>query len=264
MEERYTVVEGPQRSLDCFVVLPDTAKGRSPAVVVIHEIFGADPHVRDVARRFAREGFVAAAPNLFTGPYHRLLSPENVRLAMQALAQAPPDLRKDPGRFAEFAASRPPEERPVLEAFGQVTSAPVQQGFALDLVAVTRYLRGLPQVDPARVGAVGFCFGGTMAGLLATVDPELRTAVIFYGHAPPTDAIPRIRAKVLGLYGSEDGGITTGVPDLAREMAAAGKSFEYRIYEGARHAFFNDTRPTYYHASSAIDAWPRVLAFLRA
>lgn len=229
-------------------------------MVVIHEIFGVDQHIRDVARRFAAQGYVAAAPNLFTGEMQALLTPANVALAMQAFAQAPPDLRRDPAKFAAFTASQPPERRTILEAFGKVSNPAVLTGFARDLLAVARQLRTLPEVDPSRVGSVGFCFGGAMSALLATVDAELRAAVIFYGRNPPLEDVPRIHASVLGLYGAEDPGITGTVPELAEAMKRSGKNFEYHVYAGAKHAFFNDTRPSY-HEVSAKDAWERVLAF---
>jgi carboxymethylenebutenolidase len=263
--EREAKVRTEGRELDVYLALPPGGRPgeRHPAVVVIHEIFGPDAHIRDVAQRFAKLGYVAAAPDLFSGELHDLLTPANVRLAMQAFATAPPDLRRDPSKLAAFAETQPAERRPILLAFGRIGSPSVQEGFARDLHAVTQYLRTLPEVDPRRVGSVGFCFGGAMSARLATVDPDLRAAVIFYGQNPPLDAVPNIRASVLGLYGGEDPGITQTVPQFAEAMAAAGKQFEYHVYPGAKHAFFNDTRPSY-HKESADDAWPRVVAFFRS
>ena len=261
--ERTVQVPCPSRSIDCFLAFPSEASGQHPAVVVIHEIFGTDDHIRDVARRFAALGYVAAAPNLFSGEVQKVLTPENIGWAMQAFSKAPPELRRDPTLFASFAQSQPPERRPILQAFGMVTSPAAQSGFALDLRAVTQYLRTLPEVDPARIGSVGFCWGGAMSARLATMDPDLKAAVIFYGQNPPMDDIPRIRASVLGLYGSEDPGITSTVPDLASAMKKVGKSFDSHVYAGARHAFFNDTRPNY-HEASAKDAWIRVQRFFAA
>jgi carboxymethylenebutenolidase len=249
------------RELEGYLARPSTGSGRWPAVVIVHEIFGLDAHIRDVARRFAREGYVALAPNLFTGEIQSLLTPANIGLAMQSFAQAPPDLRRDPAKLAAFAATQPAERRPILEAFGNVSSPTVQAGYAQELLAAADYLRGLPEVDPARVVAVGFCFGGAMSARLATVDAKLAAAVIFYGQNPPLDDVPKIRARVLGLYGGEDSGITSTVPQLAEAMARAGRSFTSRVYPGAKHAFFNDTRASNYHAASAEDAWHRLLAF---
>ncbi len=263
LSEQEVEIKGPRRSFDCFRVFPESRSGKRPAVVVIHEIFGTDAHIRDVARRFASLGYVAAAPNLFSGEVQKVLTPENIGLAMRAFANAPPELRRDPSLFASFAQSQPPDLRPILYAFGTVTSPAAQAGFALDLAAVSRYLRSLPEVDPARIGSVGFCFGGAMSARFATADPDLRAAVIFYGQNPPLEDVPKIGASVLGLYGGEDPGITSTVPDLAAAMKKAGKSFDYHVYPGARHAFFNDTRPNY-HAESAKDAWIRVRRFFAA
>jgi carboxymethylenebutenolidase len=258
---RDVLVRTPTREIECYLEMPSSEPASSPAVVVIHEIFGVDGHIRDVARRFAEQGYVAAAPNLFTGETQVLLTPANIAVAMQAFAQAPPDLRRDPSQLAAFAASQPSERRAILEAFAKVSSPSVQAGFAEDLLAVTRYLRSLPEVDARRIGSVGFCFGGAMSARLATVDPELKAAVIFYGQNPPLADVPRIRAALLGLYGGEDPGITGTVPQLADAMKSAGLRFEHHVYPGARHAFFNDTRASNYHAASAKDAWTRVLAF---
>ncbi len=249
------------RELDAYLARPRPAAGRQPAVVVIHEIFGLDEHQRDVARRFAQQGYVAVAPNLFTGELQALLTPANIALAMQSFAQAPPELRRDPTKLAAFAATQPAERRPILEAFGRVSSPSAQAGFGRDLLAVTQYLRGLPEVDPARLGSIGFCFGGAMSARLATVDPKLAAAVIFYGQNPPLEEVPKIHARLLGLYGADDPGITSTVPQLAEAMARAGRSFTSHVYPGAKHAFFNDTRASNYHAASAEDAWRRVLAF---
>jgi carboxymethylenebutenolidase len=255
-------VPGEGRSLDAWLARPESPTGPRPAVIVIHEIFGADPHIRSVADRFAREGYVAIAPNLFSGELLSVLTPANVALAMKALSGAPPDLRRNPEKMASFAAGQPPEVRPVLTALGSVSTPEAHAGFARDLLAVARHLRTLPGVEPRRTGSVGFCFGGGMSARLATLDPELRAAVIFYGQNPPLADVPKIHAALLGLYGAEDPGITDTVPELASAMAQAGKSFRSHVYPGAKHAFFNDARPMY-HRESAEDAWERVLTFFR-
>jgi carboxymethylenebutenolidase len=262
-DERDVKVRCESREIDAYLARPDGTGTRHPAVIVIHEIFGPDAHIRDVTRRFAGLGYVALAPDLFTGDLHTVLTPPNIALAMKAFATAPPDLRRDPAKLAAFAESQPPEYRPILEAMGRISAPPVQEGFARDLRSAAQYLRALPEVDPKRVGSVGFCFGGAMSARLATVDPELRAAVIFYGQNPPTEAVPAIHARVLGLYGEEDPGISQTIPGFAETMKAAGKSFDYHVYPGAKHAFFNDTRPMY-HAESARDAWERVQAFFAA
>ncbi len=251
---------GHQRTLDATLVRPPGDHPIRGAVIVVHEIFGLDDHHRDVAGRFAAAGYVALAPNLFTGELARLLTPERVNAAMNAMRNAPPELRRDPSQFRAYAESQPTELRPVLQAFAQVTSPEAQDGFARDLSECLTTLTKQPGVPADRIGAVGFCFGGAVVARFATLEPRLRAAVIFYGQNPPLDRAPQIRASVLGIYGSEDPGITTTVPEFAEAMRAAGKQFEHHVYPGAKHAFFNDRRPNY-HEASAHDAWPRVLDF---
>ena len=103
--------------------------------------------------------------------------------------------------------------------------------------------------------------GGALSVRLAAAGAPLAACVIFYGAAPPFERIPHIRCPVLGLYGGEDRGITDGVPSFAEEMQKAGKSFEYHVYPGAAHAFFNDTRAEVYREDAAKDAWQRTLSF---
>lgn len=111
-----------------------------------------------------------------------------------------------------------------------------------------------------KVGAIGFCTGGTLAGLLACHDPELGAAAIFDGGAPPESKLRNIQCPVAGFYGALDKQITGGVPGFAAAMTKTHKSFEVHIYDGARRAFFNDTRPSY-DPRAARDAFTHVLAF---
>ncbi len=104
--------------------------------------------------------------------------------------------------------------------------------------------------------------GGAVSGYyLATLSADLRAAVILYGQNPTLECVPNIRARVFGIYGGEDQRITENVPELEQAMKEAGKSFEYCIYPGALHAFFNYTRNNY-REEAARDAWRRVLGFL--
>jgi carboxymethylenebutenolidase len=201
-------------------------RGKFPAVIVIHENRGLNDHTRDVARRFAAEGFVALAPDLLSrkGGTGTMASPDKAREALSTL--------------------------PVEDAI-------------TDLKAGLAYLDRHAKVRRGRLGSVGFCWGGARSFMLAAEEPRLlRAAVVFYGSAPPPDKLVQVRCPVLGLYGERDERITSRVPEVAEALKRSGKQFEYKIYTGAGHAFFNDTGERY-NAEAAKDAWGRALAFLR-
>jgi carboxymethylenebutenolidase len=198
---------------------------KHPGVLVIHENRGLNDHTRDVARRFAAEGFVALAPDI--------------------LAR-----KGGTGSFASPDAAR--------EAIGTVSP---EQAIA-DLKSGLAFLDAHARVEKGRLGSVGFCWGGARSFLLAAESERLKAAVVFYGSAPPPEKIAAVRVPVLGLYGATDERITSKVPETAEMMKKAGKSYDYKIYEGAGHAFFNDTGERY-DAAAAKDAWPRAVAFLR-
>ncbi len=260
MIDRQVRFPGKGRELDGYLALPGGA-GRRPAVVVIQEIWGLDEHIREVARRLAGEGYVALAPDLYTGELRQVMARDRIVAAMTFLRQAPPEIQRDPSRIEALIAERPAEEQPGLRALLRVMGPAQREAFALDLVAALAFLGSLPEVDSGRLASLGFCLGGGLSARLATLAPELACCVIFYGENPPLEEVPRIQAAVLGLYGGEDSRITDRVPEFVEAMRRAGKSLEHHVYAGAAHAFFNDTRPSH-HPEAAADAWRRVLDFL--
>ncbi len=252
---------GEGREVEAVLTIPE-ARQPLPAVVIVHEIWGLSPHIRDVAGRLARRGYVALAPDLYTGELREAMKPENIGAGMQLLRQAPPEVQRDPSKLGPLLAERTPAEQEAVRTLVRVMSPRQQRDFAGDLLGSTRYLRRRSEVDGSRVAAVGFCMGGGLVALLATLDSELRAAVVFYGANPPLEDVPKIRASVLGLYGGEDHRVTDTVPELEDAMRKAGGRFEQHVYPGAMHAFFNDTRPQVYHQASAQDAWERLTDFL--
>lgn len=254
-------VPGMERTLEAYLALPPGGKGPYPGVVVVHEIFGPDAHIRSVAERFADAGYAAMAPNLFTGEIQRLLTPSAVATSMMFLRSLPPEVQRDPVAIRSKVHERPAEERKALEAMLRIQDPAQQRTFGEDLVEVAETLRRRPEVDPKLVGALGFCFGGSMTGLLACLDPHLAAAVIFYGQNPPAGLIPSIRCPVLGHYGGDDRRITDTVPTLVKEMAEADVPFDHYVYPGAPHAFFNDSRAELYRPEAARLAWDRTLRF---
>jgi carboxymethylenebutenolidase len=251
--------KGGDREMEGYLALPEGG-GTSPALIVIQEIWGLVDHIREVARRFAEEGYVALAPDLYTGEWREVMSAERIAAGLAFLRSAPQEVQRDPSKLESALSERPQEERDAIKILATVTSPNQRFRFAEDLLGAVDYLKSRTEVDGDRIGSIGFCMGGAVSGYLAALSPELRAAVIFYGQNPPLERVPDIQARVLGIYGGEDHRITDTVPELAEAMERAGKSFEYHIYPGAPHAFFNDARG-HYREEAARDAWRRVLAF---
>jgi len=198
---------------------------QAPGLVVVHENRGLVEHIKDVARRLAKVGYVALAPDLASheGGTERFSDPAQVTAVL--------------GR------------------------TPVDQLVGM-LVAAVHDLRSHPFVRADRLGAIGWCFGGGMVWRLVTRSPELRAAVPFYGPNPPLEDVPRIRAAVLGIYGELDQRINQGIPALREALQRAGVVHEIVVYPGADHAFFNDTG-TRYNPQAARQAWERALEWFR-
>ena len=262
LQDQMISFSGGGRDLEGYLVVPEQS-GPRPAVVVIHEIWGLDQHIQDVARRFAAQGYVALAPDLYTGEWHEAMKPENITAGMLFLRQASPEVQRDPAKMAATLATRSPAEQRALRTLMRVMSPDQRATFAVELAGAVRYLRTRPDVNGAYVATLGFCMGGGLAIGVATEVPDLWKTIIFYGENPPLERVPAIHARVLGLYGGQDRRITDGVPEFHQAMEALGKPFTYKVYGGAQHAFFNDTRPMY-HPEAAADAWQEVLRFLRA
>ena len=202
--------------------------GKYPGVVLIHENRGLDDHIRDVARRFAKEGYVALTPDF--------LSRQGGTMKANPKGGGLPNIRE----LAPW------------------------QGVAEDAEAGFRYLRVLPDVRTDRMGVVGFCWGGGMAFVTATQLRDVKAAVVYYGPSPnPMELVKDIRAPILAHYGEKDPGVNKGIPDTIEAMKKYNKVYEHRIYPGALHAFNNDTNPERYNAQAAKEAWSRTLDFLK-
>lgn len=204
-----------------YLVRPEGASGRRPGVLVIHENRGLNPHIEDVARRFALAGFVALAPDaLFPlGGY-------------------------------------PGNEDKARELFPQLDQAKVRE----DFVAAVALLRARPECTGG-VGAVGFCYGGGMVNFLATrLGAELAAGVAFYGSSPNVADVPKIRAPLLIQSAEVDERINASWPAFETALKAAGVTYERHLYPGTQHGFHNDTTPRY-DAAAARLAWQRTLAF---
>jgi carboxymethylenebutenolidase len=194
--------------------------GVYPAVMVCHENRGLTPHIRDVARRFAKAGYVALALDL--------LSREG----------GTPTLDTD-------------------QIPGLLSNAPAGRHVA-DFTAGFAHLQSLAFVDGGRIGMTGYCFGGGVTWDVATELAELKAAVPFYGRGPDLTKVPNIRAAVLGVYAENDGRINAGIEALRQALEAAGVTYQFNIYPGVDHAFHNDTG-TRYVEEQARQAWQDTL-----
>ena len=207
-----------------YVAMPKAGAAKRPGVIVIHENRGLNPHTQDVARRVALEGFTALAPDA--------LSP---------------------------LGGTPANEDEARAAFGRLDRDLAVRNF----VAAVAYVKGRPDAA-GPVGAVGFCWGGGMVNLLAVSAPDLAAAVPFYGLVAPAADVPRIKANLQLHYAGNDPRINAGIPEYEAALKAAGVAYEKFVYEGAEHAFLNDTGAARYNKAAAELAWSRTIAFLKA
>lgn len=206
-----------------YLAMPKDAPGKLPAVIVIHENRGLNPHIRDVARRMALEGFVALAPDF--------LSP---------------------------AGGTPDNEDKAREMFsGLDMGATVANG-----EATRAFLAAHDKVN-GKVGAIGFCWGGGMVNRMAIASPELGAGVAYYGAQPPAEDVPKIRAPLMLHYAGLDERINAGIEAYKAALEKNGKTFEIFVYEGVNHAFNNDTSTARYDKAAAELAWLRTVEFLK-
>jgi carboxymethylenebutenolidase len=254
-------VRSADRAFEGYLASP-AAPGKRPGLVVIHEIFGVTSWLRTVADRFAQRGYLALAPDLFTGRIHPNFRPEIAERMMPLVWQLPVEQRIVPGALRQALKEHRKDEVEIAErlaALGQgLEWMPPVMG---DLKASVAALRARPECN-GKVGAVGFCLGGKLAFHLATVEPSLGAAVVFYGAGPREEEIERITCPVLGLYGEDDEYISKDVPRVAAAMARFGKRFEYEIYNRTGHAFAR-TGSKAYREDRATEAWKRTDDFLK-
>ena len=197
--------------------------GKLSGVVVIHENRGLNPHIEDVTRRVALEGFLAIAPD-----------------ALSPLGGTPED--SDKARSL------------IRQLDGQST--------VKNYLAAVRYLKTHPE-STAKVGCIGFCWGGGMANQLAVNSPDLLAAVPFYGRQPASEDVSKIKASLLLHYAGLDERINKGIPAFEAALKKASVDFKIYMYEGANHAFHNDTNAARYNKEAAQLAWKRTISFLK-
>ena len=198
-------------------------KEKLPAVMVIHENRGLQPHIKDVARRMALEGFLVLAPD-----------------ALSPLGGTPED--------PDAARSK------IGELDGETTIK--------DFVAAIEYLKTNP-MSTGKVGCTGFCWGGGLTNQVAVHAPDLLAAVPYYGRQPEAEGVSKIKASMIMHYAGLDERINAGIPAFEKALKQAGIDYQIYIYEGAKHAFNNDTNPDRYNKEAADLAWKRTVDFFK-
>ncbi len=198
-------------------------KEELPGVIVIHENRGLNDHIKDVTRRMALEGFLAIAPD-----------------ALSPLGGTTEDSNEARSRLRELDT----------------------QNTIKNFVAAVQYLKTHP-LSTGRVGCTGFCWGGGMTNQVAVHSPDLSAAVPYYGSQPAVEDVPKIKASLLLNYAGLDKRINKGIPAFEEALKLAKVNYKIYMYEGAQHAFNNDTNASRYHKEAAQLAWKRTIAFFK-
>jgi carboxymethylenebutenolidase len=203
---------GGSEKTNGYLVRPATATGKLPSVLVVHENRGLNPHIEDIARRIALEGFMAFAPD--------------------ALAQI---------------GGYPGTEDEARTQFGKLDRAKTDA----DIENAGKYVKGRPD-STGKLGVVGFCWGGAQSHRLATVMPDLAAAVPFYGNAPAPTEAPKVKAALLVHMAESDTGVNGSWAKYEPALKEAGVKYEAHVYPGTGHGFNNDTTPRYNEAQAKI------------
>jgi carboxymethylenebutenolidase len=270
MRSEWIEFDTPSGRIPAYLAYGLEAPGPLPGILVMHEIWGVNEHIKDVAERFARAGYVALAPDLYSpgGSRPTVLARDRVELAKTFFDSVPPEdwlkvLHDETRRTEALVAiydSKADQDRAgetLLRLFegvrGDITP------FVRILAAAAGHLRS-HEICSGTLGSVGWCLGGRLSGLLACDDAHPQAAVIFYGSAPPDDRLAMLRCPIRGFYGQDDPPIVAGLAAFQAALQSARVDYELRVYPDTPHAFFNDTRPSY-RSGPARDAWARTLGF---
>jgi len=215
--------ESPQGTgkVRAYLTRPEAVTTKLPGVLVVHENRGLNPHIEDIARRLALDNFVVLAPDALTP-----------------------------------LGGYPGDEDKAREAFAKLD----QQKAREDFVVAAGVLKGRPECT-GKIGVVGFCYGGSIANMLATRVPDLGAAVPFYGTQPAAADVAKIKAPLLIHYAENDDRVNAGWPAYEAALKAGNVAYTMYKYPGTQHGFNNDTTPRYDRAAAAL-AWQRTVDFL--
>ncbi len=214
LKTSYLELDSPKGSgkVRGYLASPASAKGKLPTVLVVHENRGLNPHIEDITRRLALEGFLAYAPDALTS-----------------------------------LGGYPGDEDKARELFGKLDQTKIHE----DFVAAAALLKARPDGN-GKVGVVGFCYGGGISNMLATRVPDLAGAVPFYGSQAKIEDVPKIKAPLLLQYAEKDDRINAGIAAYEEALKANKVKYQLFIYPGTQHGFNNDTTPRYDKAAATL------------
>ena len=222
LKTEWVTYPGEDPEMRAYLARPKEDK-KYPAVIVIHENRGLVPHIQDVTRRMALEGFLALAPD-----------------ALSPLGGTTEDMEA------------------VRALFGKLDYEKTVKNF----VAAVKYLNTQP-LSTGKVACTGFCWGGAMTNQVAVNAPDLLAAVPYYGRVPALEDVPKIKAAMLLHFAGNDERINAGIPEFEAALKKAKAAYTLYLYEGAEHAFNNDSNPSRYNKEAAELAWKRTIAFFK-
>ncbi len=249
------------KEVSAYISIPN-GEGQFPGVVLIHEIFGLNAHIKDVADNIAREGYVVLAPHLYsTDPeLNGIFSEPNVAASMEFMAKLDRTRMRDNEYMQSMLAREPETKRTVIASLlGKMFGGMPNEKLIENGIKAVEFLNSSKFVKTGRIATMGFCFGG---GMSINISCRIKTAacVIFYGQNPsPIELVEKLDCPILGLYGADDIRINMELDKFVAELAKHKKDFEIKTYKGAAHAFFNNTNPQTYDKSAAADARKRVM-----
>jgi len=222
LQTEYIKYPGATGDVRAYLARPK-GDGKLPGVVVIHQNTGLVPHIEDVTRRVALEGFLAVAPD-----------------ALTPVGGTPEDLSKASALLQKLDSKSTTE----------------------NYMTAVRYLKTHP-ASTGKVGVVGFCWGGAVANQIAVNSPDVIAVVPYYGPQPAAEDVPKIKASLVLHYAGDDAWVNKGIPAYEEALKKANVDFKMYMYEGSKHAFNDDTRAERYNKEAAQLAWQRTISFLK-
>ena len=241
------------RTMPAFAVTPE---GSSACIVVLHEVWGLTPHIKDVCKRLGKLGFTAVAPDLYWG-YEGILTPDNIQRAMEGVWDLSLEERRD-GQKVKEAIAKKKLGKTTLEAVSTLYDQRFRDQILTDSISCLEQAHSIY----GNASILGFCLGGGLSLNVVARSSHARSAVAFYGEPPKRQDVASISSPMLVIYAAEDEIINARVPTFVEEAMNSRKDLTLKTYPGTRHGFFNDTKETLYKEGAAKGAWELTRWFL--